>query len=333
MDVMKFTQAVSRIWVLENRLLDKTKVERMIESTSASEVLRILNETEYANVSSNVKRAEDYEEILTAELKRIYDLVYEMSPVKEIVKIMSLKYDYHNAKVLLKAKVLGKDLSSMLIKLGNLDLQEIKRKIDSDNLKSLNGILGKGIQEAMKVFEETKDPQKIDIIIDKYMYEELVEINKSLNYKFIDNLVKAMIDSTNIRTLLRIKKQNKGRSFAEEVIFNGGAIDSNKLILLLNESPENIMSKLQTTIYSSLIKEGLEGYIATDSASLLEKLSDNYIMQLMKDSKLVTFGPERLLSYIYAKETEIKVIRIIMVGKLNNIAEEVIRERLRDIYA
>ena len=333
MDVMKFTQAVSRIWVLENRLLDKTKVERMIESTSASEVLRILNETEYANVSSNVKRAEDYEEILTAELKRIYDLVYEMSPVKEIVKIMSLKYDYHNAKVLLKAKVLGKDLSSMLIKLGNLDLQEVKRKIDSDDLKSLNGILGKGIQEAMKVFEETKDPQKIDIIIDKYMYEELVEINKSLDYKFIDNLVKAMIDSTNIRTLLRIKKQNKGRGFAEEVIFNGGAIDSNKLILLLNESPENIMSKLQSTIYSRLVKEGLEGYIATDSASLLEKLSDNYIMQLMKDSKLVTFGPERLLSYIYAKETEIKVIRIIMVGKLNNIAEEVIRERLRDIYA
>lgn len=333
MDVMKFTQAVSRIWVLETRLLDKPKVERMIEAPSASEVLRILNETEYSNVSSNIKRPEDYEEILTAELKRVYDLVYEISPVKEVVKIMSLKYDYHNAKVLLKGKVLGKDLSSMLIKLGNLDLQEIKRKIDGDNLKSLNGILGKGVQEAMKVFEETKDPQKIDIIIDKYMYKELVEIKNSLDYKFIDNLVKAMIDSTNIRTLLRIKKQNKGKDFASEVIVDGGAIDSSKLIALLNESPENIMSKLQSTIYSDLVKEGFEGYIATESASLLEKLSDNYIMELMKDSKLVTFGPEKILSYIYAKETEIKVIRIIMVGKLNNIAEEVIRERLRDIYA
>ena len=333
MDVMKFTQAVSRIWVLETRLLDKPKVERMIEAPSASEVLRILNETEYSNVSANIKRPEDYEEILTAELKRVYDLVYEISPVKEVVKIMSLKYDYHNAKVLLKGKVLGKDLSSMLIKLGDLDLQEIKRKIDGDNLKSLNGTLGKGVQEAMKAFEETKDPQKIDIIIDKYMYKELVEIKKSLNYKFIDNLVKAMIDTTNIRTLLRIKKQNKGREFAEEVIVDGGAIDSSKLVALLNESPENIMSKLQSTIYSDLIKEGFEGYIATESASLLEKLSDNYIMELMKSSKLVTFGPEKILSYIYAKETEIKVIRIIMVGKLNNIAEEVIRERLRDIYA
>ena len=333
MDKMKFTQAVSRIWVLETKLLDKPKVERMIEAPSASEVLRILNETEYSNVSSNIKRAEDYEEILSAELKRVYDLVYEISPVKEVVKIMSLKYDYHNVKVLLKGKVLGKDLSSMIVKLGNLDLQDIKRKIDGDNYKSLNGTLGKGVQEAMKVFEETKDPQKIDIIIDKYMYKELVEIQKSLDYKFIDNLIKAMIDSTNIRTLLRIKKQNKGRDFAEEVIVEGGAIDSSKLVALLNESPENIMAKLQSTIYSDLIKEGFEGYIATESASLLEKLSDNYIMELMKDSKLVTFGPEKLLSYIYAKETEIKVIRIIMVGKLNNIAEEVIRERLRDIYA
>ena len=333
MDVMKFTQAVSRIWVLETKLLDKPKVERMIEAPSASEALRILNETEYSNVSANIKRPEDYEEILTAELKRVYDLVYEISPIKEVVKIMSLKYDYHNIKVLLKGKVLGKDFSSMLIKLGNIDLQEIKRKIDGDNLKSLNGTLGKGVQEAMKVFEETKDPQKIDIIIDKYMYKELVEIKNSLNYKFIDNLVKAMIDSTNIRTLLRIKKQKKGRDFASEVIVDGGAIESSKLIALLNESPENIMSKLQSTIYSDLVKEGFEGYIETESESLLEKLSYNYIMDLMKDSKLVTFGPEKILSYIYAKETEIKIIRIIMVGKLNNIAEEVIRERLRDIYA
>lgn len=332
MDVMKFTQAVSRIWVLETRLLDKAKIDRMIEAPSATEVLRILNETEYANVSTNVKRPEDYEEILTAELSRVYKLVYEISPVKEVVKVMSLKYDYHNIKVILKEKVLGKDFSHMLIRLGSLDIQDTRNKVNTDNYKSLNGNLGKAVAEALKTFEETKDPQKIDIIIDKYMFIELIEIKDSLDYKFIDNLVKAMIDSTNIRTLLRIKKQNKGKEFAEEVIVNGGAIDKSKLVNLLHESPENIMNKLQSTIYSDLVKEGIEGYIQTNSANLLEKLSDNYIMTLMKGAKLVTFGPERILSYIYAKETEIKVIRIIMVGKLNNIAEEVIIERLRDIY-
>lgn len=332
MDVMKFTQAISRIWVLETRLLDKGKIDRMIDAPSANDVLRIINETEYSNVSANVKRAEDYEEILSAELSRVYNLLYEISPVKEIVKIMSLKYDYHNIKVLLKAKVLRKDLSNILIKLGDLDIQEIKRKIDGENYNNINGTLGKGIAEAMAVFKETNDPQKIDFIMDKYMFIELLEINKSLNYGFIDELVKSMIDSTNIKTLLRVKKQNKGREFANQVIYEGGAIDKDRLINLLNESPENIMNKLQSTVYSDMIKTGFEEYIKTGSVNLLEKLSDNYVMDLMKKSKLVSFGPERLFAYIYAKETEIKILRIIMVAKLNNITSEVIRERLRDIY-
>lgn len=332
MDVMQFTQALSRIWVLETRLLDKAKIERMIDADSADEALKILGETEYSNVMANVKRTTDYEEILTSELKRVYDLVKELCPVKDVVRLMSIKYDYHNLKVLLKGKFLGKDLSHMLIHLGDLELNEVKRKIDSENYKELDSKLERAVLEAVAEFEITKDPQKIDIIIDNYMFKEMVELKNELNYGFTDKLVKAIIDSTNVRTLLRIKKQNKGREFALEVLAPGGAIDPSTLVSLINESPENIISKLNSTIYSDMIKEGIEAYINTDSVNLLEKLSDNYIMALMKDSKLVTFGPERILAYIYAKETEIKIIRIIMVGKLNNIAEEVIKERLRDIY-
>ena len=331
MDVMQFTQALSRIWVLETRLLDKSKVERMLEANSADEVLKILGETEYANIMGNVKRAADYEEVLSTELKRVYKLVYELCPVKEIVDLMSIKYKYHNIKVLLKGKFLDKDFSNMLIDLGNEDLNELKRKIDTDNFRDLKGNVEKAVLEVIADFEANKDPQNIDIIVDRYMFKELVEIKKSLNYKFTDKLVNAIIDATNVRTLLRIK-QGKGREFASEVLVSGGSISKDTLVAIINETPENIISKLSTSAYSDLIKEGVESYIATNSANLLEKLSDNYIMDLMKSGKLVTFGPERILSYIYAKETEIKIIRIIMVGKLNNIAEEVIRERLRDIY-
>jgi len=59
---------------------------------------------------------------------------------------------------------------------------------------------------------------------------------------------------------------------------------------------------------------------------------DNYIIELNKQSKYVHFGPEPIFSYIVAKETEIKVLRIIMVSKLNNIPPDRIRERLRDLY-
>ena len=329
MDVMQFTQALSRIWVLETRLLDKSKIERMIDAPSAEEALKILGETEYANILGKVKRANDYEYILSNELKRVYDLMYELCPVKEVVDLMSIKYKYHNLKVLLKGKFLSKDFSNLLIDLGIEDLKALKSIIDLDNFDDLKGNTKKAV---IKDFEKNKDPQQIDIIIDRYMFEELKEIKKNLNYKFTDKLVLAMIDWTNIRTLIRLKKQGKGREFAAKVLISGGAIEKDTLISIINENPEGIIAKLSHTIYGDLIKEGIEGFKETNSASLLEKLSDNYIMDLMKGAKLVTFGPDRLLSYIYAKETEIKIIRIIMVGKLNNITEEVIRERLRESY-
>ena len=49
--------------------------------------------------------------------------MYELSPVKEIVDLMSIKYDYHNIKVILKGKFLKKDFSNMLIDLGIEDLK------------------------------------------------------------------------------------------------------------------------------------------------------------------------------------------------------------------
>ncbi|MBC5630021.1 V-type ATP synthase subunit C [Clostridium sp. NSJ-6] len=332
MDVMQFTQALSRIWVFETRLLDRTKIERMIEAPSAEEALKILNETEYSNILSKAKRVNDYENILSYELKRVYELMYELCPVKDVVDLMSVKYRYHNLKVLLKGKFLSKDLSNLLIDLGIEDLKELKSIIDLDNFDDLKGYTKKAVIEVVKDFEENKDPQKIDIIVDRYMFDEMKDIKKKLDYKFTDKLVLATIDLTNIRTLIRLKKQGQGREFAAKVLISGGAIDKDTLISIINETPENIITKLSTTIYSDIIKEGIESFKESNSASLLEKLSDNYIMDLMKGARLVTFGPDRILSYIYAKETEIKIIRIIMVGKLNNISQEVIRERLRDSY-
>ena len=41
---------------------------------------------------------------------------------------------------------------------------------------------------------------------------------------------------------------------------------------------------------------------------------------------------EPIVAYIYAKQTEIKNIRIILTGKLNNINSKTIKERLRESY-
>jgi V/A-type H+-transporting ATPase subunit C len=47
----------------------------------------------------------------------------------------------------------------------------------------------------------------------------------------------------------------------------------------------------------------------------------------------VAFGPEPILAYLLAKELEGRLVRLIMVGKINNLPKETIKERLCDVYA
>ena len=132
MDKEQFIPVIPRVKVYETKLLDKAKFERMIESDTAQEALKVLQETEYANVMGDVKRAEDYEEILSSELTRVYDNLYRICPDTTLIEIMSLRYEYHNIKVLVKGKVAKKDFSNMLINLGSTDTEKLKFAIDNE---------------------------------------------------------------------------------------------------------------------------------------------------------------------------------------------------------
>ncbi|OOM73907.1 V-type sodium ATPase subunit C [Clostridium puniceum] len=332
MDKMIFNQVIPRIRVYETELLDKSKLDRMIDAITADEALKVLQETEYGNLIGSIKSADDYEIILGDELKRLFNVMYEISPVKVLVDLMSIKYDYHNIKVILKGMFLKEDLSYLIVPVGSLEYSKLKGLIENRNLSEFPQIIKEGINETISSFENTNDSQMIDIILDKYMFKSLIHIKNEINDTFIDKYVAALIDSTNLKTLLRVKKQNKDREFLKAVIIEGGSIDSDKFLDMLNDEIQNISTKLATSNYAEFIKSGIEYYAKTSSVSLLEKLLDNFIMNIMKDAKIIPFGVQPILAYIYAKETELKIIRIIMVGKINDISGELVRERLRDIY-
>ncbi|MGL5764865.1 MAG: V-type ATP synthase subunit C [Sarcina sp.] len=332
MDDMQFAQVLPRLRVLETRLLDKSKIDRMIDSKSSLDSLKVLQETDYSAHMLDIKNATAYEEILSKELIAVYENLYKICPVKEIIDIMSLKYDYHNLKVFIKGKILAKDFSYMIIPIGTVNTDKMKYAIDNEYYRDLDKLMRECIESVLADFNTTKDPQRIDTIIDKYQFKAIVNTAKSIKNISIDKYITSLIDLTNIKTLLRVKKQNKKRDFLADILIEGGSIDFDKYVTLLNESVENISTKLAHTNYENVLKEGISEFTQTQSVSTLEKLVDNYIMEMMKDAKFITSGPMPVLAYLYAKENEIKQIRTIMVGKLNNIAEEVIRERLRDAY-
>lgn len=332
MDRMDFAKSVSRLRAIETKLLDKTKIERMKDASSTEEVLRILGETDYAAAAGKIKNPEDYEMFLSEELKNLYQFMYELTPEKKIIDLFSLRYDYHNIKVLLKEKFSGKDFHDMLIDVGTIPQGKLSDYIKNNDYRDLDPLIRESIESADSDYQETKDSQRIDLILDKYLYKDILKRAVELSNNFLINYTKMNIDLINIKTFLRVKKQKKGRDFLKEVLLNGGNIDNDIFLNSLNDSVDNLVNRLSYTDYYKIMKEGLGDYDKKENIAVFERLADDFLMNIIKDTKLISFGPEPIAAYIIAKETEIKLLRIVMIGKLNKIPPEVLGERLRDSY-
>ena len=332
MDRMDYGQSVVTIRILEKRLLTRNRLERMIEAQTPEEVLKLLGETEYSQDMADIHGSQDYEIILKRETERVFSIVRNMIKNTGIVDVLSLKYDYHNLKVLLKSKITGKDFSSLLMQAGTIEASKFKVKFETQS-NDLPQEIMEAIDEVQKDFEENHNPQRIDIIVDKHYFRNLSRLAKEIDVKVITDYVEGLIDFQNMITLFRVQKQKRDARFLETVIFEGGTISKNKIVASINDNTDTILNKFKKEKLGTYLVKGLEAFSETKRLSELEKISDNYLMELNKESKYVVFGPEPLFTYLVAKEREINAIRMIMVSKINNISSDKIRERLRETYA
>ena len=328
----KYLYAVTRIRSLETKLLDKAKIERMIDTKNAEEVVKVLSETEYASLVSEMSSALDYEMLLLKELEKTYEFLREIAPSKEIANLFLIKYDIHNLKVLLKSSLLGEENDELLINIGSIPVTKLKEMVKEKNFRDFDPIIDDSLNGVFNNVSETPDPQLIDLVLDKSQYEIMYNLAKQSKSSFLMNFISAQIDMVNIRSFLRIKVMGFGRDYLSKVIFSNGKLDFDFYSKNFDEPIEIFSEKLWATDYYNVIQEGLESFAKTRSFTKLERLIDDYILELAKKGKYVAFGIEPIIGYLMAKENEAKIIRIIMVGKINDIPNEIIRERLRDVY-
>jgi V/A-type H+-transporting ATPase subunit C len=63
-----------------------------------------------------------------------------------------------------------------------------------------------------------------------------------------------------------------------------------------------------------------------------DRLADDFVLDYVRGAKLISIGIEPLVGYMMAKENEVKIVRIILAGKLAGLSSETIRKRLRQSY-
>ncbi len=327
-----FIQSSTRVRVLESKLLTREQFDRMIDAKDIEEVFRVLNETVYAASFNKLERPEDYEDALRFETIRLYKDMKEISPDRQIVDFATLKYDAHNLKVLFKDHIMGRSSDELLVDVGKIDIEHILEKAEEGDRRGIDKYYDNIASDIMYMFLDTKDPQYVELVVDLHYYEMMLETAKAIGEPKFERYARDYIDFNNIKNLLRMKKQDKDVNFISKALVNGGSFTVNELVGLFHESVETIVNKLKMKDIGSALYKAFRAYEENGRLSEFEKAMDDYQLRFMKDTKLVSYGPEVIFAYLLAKEAEIKNLRIILVSKLNKLSPAFIRERLRDIY-
>lgn len=109
----------------EAKLLTQAMAERMIDAATPEESYKTLLECGYAPLERCT--LENVEHALSQARRELYREVSVLAPDKRIIELFQIKYDYHNAKLALKSKRTGEDVSRLAMDCGRVDAQEVLR--------------------------------------------------------------------------------------------------------------------------------------------------------------------------------------------------------------
>ena len=341
MENTQFAQSVSWIRVLENQLLNENELERMILAQDARDAYKILNETDYSTHTGDIENVESFEKVINSGLHDAKVLINRIAPQKWIFNILWYRYDFHNMKVLLKAKHSEKtyeDVSKLLFDFGAVSIEAVKKYIlDGEETSfELPEEDEKYLKESIKLAEtdylKSNDPQIIDIVLDKRFCKIINEIAKKSGNAFLIKLTKKYIDLKNIELFIRLKIQGREEALLEKGFINRGYIEKYRFVDSFRKDINDFAESLKHTDYGNIIREAVKGYEDNNSFVKLDKLSYDHLTDFIQSAKRIAIGPEPVFAYFWAKKNNALIIRSIMVAKLNEIEPEHIRKLIRTLY-
>ena len=324
--------ACARIRELEKTLLDQELLEKMIDSSDLENALKVLAESDLREYTFDNLNSFTIDKSLVNVLKKTINMINEISPYPYLFQLFNWKYDFHNLKVLLKAKFLDKKEPYPIYDIGNIHQDILKAAIFDAKYQSVPVKIERFIRQSENEYMKSEDLQLMDILLDQGYYEILFDQLKNINQPFLLYYYKIEIDLLNIVIVCRCKIRHIKKSKLSDILIKYGNLSTQKMTDIYENSVHSWPNHFQKTDYASLVENGIKYWQEKNSLLELERLSDNYLLYLLKIGKYITFGLESVISYYYAKENDIKNIRIILNGKRHLFSKEIIRKNIRDTY-
>ncbi|MGT2797182.1 V-type ATPase subunit [Streptococcus intermedius] len=329
-----FAQVNTEISIHESSFLSPAQYEQLLRASSSESRSAALEGTAYNPNHEQLTDLNTIERFLMKHLFAEYTWAFDVSPESALVEFFTLKYTYHNLKVLLKHKATGLNLRHLLIPVGSYSLDMLEQLITTFSAEYCPKLMVDEIEATWAEYQDYQDVRVLEIGMDLAYFAHLKRLESEFEDERLKQLVRLTIDFYNAITVQRAIRHQKPHSFMTQLLSDDGSLTSAEWIELAEKGQLiDWFSQVNPLEFDAELRSYEEKMHLGKLTNLeLEYLADLVPFKLLEQGRFETSGPLPLARYLLGKELEVKNLRLILTGLTNQLPVEIIKERMRPIY-
>ncbi len=325
--ITSFAYPNAKFNAIGNDYVKRIELEALIEARNLQDAAGILGTKNYP--LKDVRTADETEKVLDEYNIKLLENILQDIPagLKPLVHIYLKKYEVNAIKRVLKTHISEIKRSEEGLKnirpVGELTSDILQQMFEAERADEVAELFartpfGKELREAIHDYDGNF--QKIENILDKYVYSELQKANESVSNtvaiptrSFVDHL----LDISNIKMLLRAKRRKYNQGICKNMLYpHGLALPTWKLEQMCEASDVvELLTELEGTKYYAVIKDLIPLYEKNGDVSQLEIALDKYLLRLVVEISIqhtITAGPT--IRYMVSREYESRNLKTILRG-------------------
>lgn len=338
LDIAYFAYPAARVKAIGNPYIRPDKVRELLESKSASEVMDKITELEHKIGASGDVDVDKIERSLNVTYLQECEKIVHTAPegVKPFFRAYLMMLEAEQLKIAIRAKKVGlppEEIEKKLISTGNVTSALIKRMADADGMEDLVMILqntpyGRPLSDALLEYAKMTSVLSLELALDKFVFQQLHNSKQHVDVGMVDPIKKFIgvyVDITNIKMVLRAKKDEVEAETMQKYILSGGLELSEASLKQISEYKNvmEIVTQFEETVYMSSLEKVIPEYEATKSIYPFEVALDKFLLNSVSFLATVYhLGVGPLIKFIVAKQYEVRNIGAAIRGAHEGVSLE-----------
>ncbi|GEM_PF-3619795 len=314
----------------ERELIDDAKLASLFSSSSFEEAVAQLPDSPFSHELNRVGGEGGIDAAIKLETSIITDFLTLNSPSRELRSLVFLPWDYFNLKVVILSKLYEKKNDALFGPEGDLSVEDLKGYSEEMDFIMLPSAIYDSLQEAwIAYYEEDKNSQAFEFALDRQKNLHLLKIAFDTESKELLKLFKSIDEIKIGEVLIRGKNANLPWSIVKYALTGFSGISRiEEMYSSVPQEWNGFTASLRETPLKRILNDFSGGVDVSET--LLREKRDLYT--LIEKWKYYPPGIEYSYYFLTRKLSDLYNIRMILIGKLKNIDNNILKKRIVNVY-